>query len=74
MKKKILEFIQNPLKLGHKCHSQNYERNVKLVTKAFAYDLGHDNRDEVIRNKVRSSKLNNDFDSKREFKFNVWFW
>ena len=60
--------------LGHECHSQNYERHLKLVTEAFAYDVGHDNRDKVIRNKVRSSKLINDFESKREFKFNVWFW
>ena len=55
--------------LGHECHSQNYERHVKLVTKAFTYDGVHYKIDEVIRNKVRSRKLIKDFESKREFRF-----
>ena len=47
--------------LGHECHSQNYKRHVKLVTKASVYDVGHDHSDEVIRNKVRFRILFKDF-------------
>ena len=37
---KILEFIEKPLKFRHKCHSQNVERHVKLVTEASASVVG----------------------------------
>jgi hypothetical protein len=66
---KILEFIEKPLKLRHECHSQNVERHVKLVTEASASVVGHDRRDGVIRNKIRSRKLLKNFKSKSDFKF-----
>ncbi|KAL7636733.1 UNVERIFIED_CONTAM: hypothetical protein RMT77_012487 [Armadillidium vulgare] len=66
---KILEFIEKPLKLRHECHSQNVERHVKLVTEASASVVGHDRRDGVIRNKIRSRKLLKNFQSKSDFKF-----
>ena len=66
---KLLEFIEKPLKLGHECHNQNVERHVKLVTEASASVVGHDRRDGVIRNKIRSRKLIKNFKSKSDFKF-----
>ena len=54
---KIFEFIEKPLKLGHECHSKIVERHVKLVTEASAFMVGHDRKDGVIRNKIRSRKL-----------------
>ena len=68
---KILEFIEKTLKLRHECHSQNVERHVKLVTEASASAVGHDCRDGVIRNKIRSRKLSKNF--KAILNFNVLY-
>jgi hypothetical protein len=65
----IKNFIQNPLELGHECHSQNVERHIKLITEASSAVVGHDRRDGLIRNKIRSRKLMKNFVSKSYFKF-----
>ena len=66
---KLLEFIEKPLKLGHECHNQNVERHVKLVTEASASMVGHERRDGVIQNKIKSRKLIENFESRSDFKF-----
>ena len=50
----IKNLIYNPLKLRQDCHSQNVERHIKLVTEASLAVVGHDHRDGIIRNKIRS--------------------
>ncbi|KAB7500854.1 hypothetical protein Anas_10986 [Armadillidium nasatum] len=60
----IKNLIYNPLKLRHDCHSQNVERHIKLVTEASLAVVGHDRRDGLIRNKIRSRKLMKTFVSK----------
>ncbi|KAB7505002.1 hypothetical protein Anas_12575, partial [Armadillidium nasatum] len=65
----IKNLIYNPLELRHDCHSQNVERHIKLVTEASLAVVGHDRRDGLIRNKIRSRKLMKTFVSKSNFKF-----
>ena len=59
----------NPFSSKHECHSQNVERHIKSVTEASSAVAGHDRRDGLIRNKIRSRKLMNSFESKRSFIF-----
>ena len=63
--------IQNlrliPFSSKHECHSQNVERHIKLVTEASSAVAGHDRRDGLIRNKIRSRKLMKNFECKRSF-------
>ena len=41
----------------HPCHNQRVQHHVKLVTEALASVAGHDNRDGMIGQKIRSRKL-----------------
>ena len=38
----------------HPCHNQRVEHHAKLVTEASASVAGHDNRDGMIRQRIRS--------------------
>ena len=64
-------FIQHistvQLQLDHEYQRQNVERHIKLVTDASATVSGHERRDVLIRNKIRSHKLMENFVSKKYF-------
>ena len=57
----------HPLILKHPCHNQRVERHVKLVTEASVSVAGHDNRDGMICQRIRSRKLMKQFETKKQF-------
>ena len=67
LNKEIETFQQHKLNLEHPCHNQAVERHVKLVSEASAAVAGFKNRDELIRQKIRSRKLMKTFNTKRQF-------
>ena len=71
LKKYNYSFIRSPeqipLRLDFECHSQNIVRHVKTVTEAAAVVCDHDQRDENIRNKIKSRKLMKSVKSKTYF-------
>ena len=56
-----------PLQLNHQCHNQCVERHVKMVTEAAAQVEGFEQRDGLIRQKIKSRKLLKKFDTKVQF-------
>jgi len=46
-----------PLLLHHPCHNQTVERHVELVTEVSAQVGGFEQRDGVIRKKIKSRSL-----------------
>ena len=45
------------LDLFPSCHNQDVEQHVKLVTEASMSVAGHEKRDDLIRQRIRSRKL-----------------
>jgi len=63
----VEEFISTPLQLSHPCHNQQVERHVKLVTEACKSVTGFENRDGIIRQRIRSRQMMKKFDTKCQF-------
>ena len=56
-----------PLISKHPCHNQRVEHHVKLVTETSASVAGHDSRDAMISQRIRSRKLMKRFETKMQF-------
>ena len=56
-----------PLQLDHPCHNQCVEHHVKMVTEATAQVEGFEQRNELIRQKIKSRKLLKKFDTNVQF-------
>ena len=64
----LQEFITTPLLTRLLCHNQAVERHVKLVTEASASVSSFERRDGLIRQKIKSRKLQKVFEAKQDFK------
>ena len=64
----LQEFITTPLLTRLPCHNQAVERHVKLVTEASASVSSFERRDGLIRQKIKSRKLQKVFEAKQDFK------
>ena len=56
-----------PLQISHPCHNQVVERHIQLVSKVSALVTGFENRDGIIRQRIKSRHLMKRFDTKRQF-------
>jgi len=56
-----------PLLLYHPCHNQTVERHVKLVTETSAQVAKFEQRDGIIKQKIKSRSLMKIFDIKMQF-------
>ena len=56
-----------PLQISHPCHNQAVERHIQLVSEVSALVTGFENRDGIIRQRIKSRHLMKRFDTKRQF-------
>ena len=67
LNKEIKAFQQHELNLEPSCHNQAVERHIKLVSETLAAISGFKNRDELVKQKIRSRKLMKTFSTKKQF-------
>ena len=56
------------LALLHPCHNQAVERHIKLVAEASASVAGYERHNKSIKRKIKSRKIMNEFNTKRQFR------
>ena len=66
LNKEIEAFQQHKLNLENPCHYQAVERHIQLVSEASAAVAGFNNRNELIRQKIRLRKLMKTFNTNKQ--------
>ena len=61
------EILNDSLVLKHPCHTQALERSIKVLSAASSQVVGFPRRDGLTRQRLRSRKLVQHFDSKKDY-------
>ena len=67
----LKEIVTSPLSFHHPCHSQAVERHIRRVSEASGLVSTFARRDGLIRQRIRSRKLVNRCETKRDFEESV---